>query len=74
MRREDATLSAASSLFFSFKWNPWRVALGIAIVILNVFLDRISIQSQAWAGIGAWYPPAGLELGVLVGWAFPLRL
>jgi signal transduction histidine kinase len=54
-------------VFFSFEWNPWRVALGVAIVILNVFLDRISIQSQAWAGIGAWYPPAGLELGVLVG-------
>ena len=65
--RKDATLPGALSLFISLRWNPWRVVLGVAIIILNVFLDRISIQSQSWAGIGAWYPPAGLELGVLVG-------
>ncbi len=66
-RNADATLSAASSLFFSLKWNWRRVALGAVIVILNVFLDRISIASQNWAGIGAWYPPAGLELAILIG-------
>jgi signal transduction histidine kinase len=66
-RSADATFSAASSLFFSLKWNWRRVTLGVVIVILSVFLDRISIASQSWAGIGAWYPPAGLELGILVG-------
>ena len=66
-RNADVTLSAASSLFFSLKWNSRRVALGVVFIILNVFLDRISIASQSWAGIGAWYPPAGLGLAILVG-------
>jgi integral membrane sensor domain MASE1 len=39
-------------------------------LILHVLLDRMTVEFQMWKGVSAWYPPAGLEVAVLVGLGF----
>jgi PAS domain S-box-containing protein len=47
--------------------NPWRAGAGIVSLIFLVLLDRMAAGFQLWNGVSAWYPPAGLEVAVLVG-------
>jgi PAS domain S-box-containing protein len=47
--------------------NPWRVGAGFVFLILHFALDRMTVAFQMWAGVSAWYPPAGLEVGMFVG-------
>ena len=47
--------------------NPWRVGAGFVFLILHFALDRATVAFQMWTGVSAWYPPAGLEVGMLVG-------
>jgi PAS domain S-box-containing protein len=49
------------------RWNPWRIAPGIAFVALYLLLDRATVFFQMWAGVSAWYPPVGLALAMMVG-------
>ena len=53
--------------FFTWKCNPWRVVLGLAFVSLHLLLDRATVVSHSWIGTEIWYPPAGLELALLMG-------
>jgi PAS domain S-box-containing protein len=48
-------------------WNPWRIVPAFVFIALFIVLDRATIFFQMWSGVSAWYPPAGLELAVLVG-------
>jgi hypothetical protein len=52
--------------FFTWKCNPWRVVLGLAFVALHLLLDRATVVSHSWIGTEVWYPPAGLELALLL--------
>jgi PAS domain S-box-containing protein len=57
--------------------NPWRVGAGVVFVVLLVLFDRMAVGFQLWDGVSAWYPPAGLEVAVLVGlglWFSPVSL
>ncbi|HEY0701527.1 MAG TPA: ATP-binding protein [Candidatus Acidoferrales bacterium] len=47
--------------------NPWRVGAGVVFLILHFLLDRMTVGFQMWTGVSAWYPPAGLEVGVFIG-------
>jgi PAS domain S-box-containing protein len=47
--------------------NPWRVGAGVVFLVLHFALDRMTVAFQMWTGVSAWYPPAGLEVGVFVG-------
>jgi PAS domain S-box-containing protein len=40
--------------------------VAFAFVVLYILLDRSSVFFQMWAGISAWYPPAGLALAMLI--------
>ena len=60
-------LKNPSASFFSWSFNPWCVVLGVAFVALHLLLDRESVVSRDWVGTDAWYPPAGLELALLIG-------
>ena len=53
--------------FFTWGFNPWRVLLGVTFIGLHLLLDRESVVSRVWVGTDAWYPPAGLELALLIG-------
>jgi PAS domain S-box-containing protein len=44
-----------------------RFGVGIVFLILLILLDRVAVGFQIWNGVSAWYPPAGLEVAVLVG-------
>jgi PAS domain S-box-containing protein len=50
--------------------NPWNFGAGVVFLILHVVLDRMTVDFQMWKGVSAWYPPAGLEVAVLVGLGF----
>jgi PAS domain S-box-containing protein len=57
--------------------NPWRFGAGVVFVVLLILLDRIAVSFQLWTGVSAWYPPAGVEVAVLVGlglWFSPVTL
>ncbi len=47
--------------------NPWRTVPAIVVAVLYVLLDRATVFFQMWQGVSAWYPPVGLEVGVLTG-------
>jgi PAS domain S-box-containing protein len=64
---KDASIVSPWRAFFSWKCNPWRVILGIAFVALHLLLDRATVVSHSWIGTEVWYPPAGLELALLMG-------
>jgi hypothetical protein len=38
----------------------------VGFVVLYVLLDRSAVFFQLWSGISAWYPPAGLNLAMLI--------
>ena len=48
-------------------WNPWRIGPAILFALLYLWLDRVTVFFQMWAGVSAWYPPVGLELALLFG-------
>lgn len=48
-------------------WNPWRIGTAIVFALLYLWLDRVTVFFQMWAGVSAWYPPVGLELALLIG-------
>lgn len=74
--------SAASPLWdwFLRLWpkNPWYIGLGVAFLCLNLVLDRMTVAFEMGNGIiSAWYPPAGLQMAVLIRMGmsyFPLVL
>src|SRR5580658_5165795 len=66
-RARHRILKNPSPSFFSGSFNPWCVVLGVAFVALHSLLDRESVVSRDWVGTDAWYPPAGLELALLIG-------
>jgi PAS domain S-box-containing protein len=66
-RARHRILKNPSPSFFSGSFNPWCVVLGVAFVALHLLLDRESVVSRDWVGTDAWYPPAGLELALLIG-------
>jgi PAS domain S-box-containing protein len=47
--------------------NPWRVGPAIVFAAVYVALDRATVFFQMWQGVSAWYPPVGLEVGLLTG-------
>ncbi len=44
-----------------------RLGIALAFVGTYVAFDRSTVFFQMWASVSAWYPPAGLALGFLVG-------
>jgi PAS domain S-box-containing protein len=48
-------------------WNPWRIGPALVFALLYLWLDRVTLIFQMWAGVSAWYPPVGLELALLFG-------
>jgi PAS domain S-box-containing protein len=47
--------------------NPWRFGAGLVFMALHFGLDRLTVSFEMGNGIiSAWYPPAGLEIAVLV--------
>ena len=56
---------SVSSLFARMRvaWNPWRIGPAILFAVLYLWLDRVTVFFQMWAGVSAWYPPVGLEAG-----------
>jgi PAS domain S-box-containing protein len=78
-RAEPDLVGARGSAFLRSAWptNRWRFCAGIVFLILLVLLDRMAVGFQLWNGVSAWYPPAGLEVAVLVGlglWFSPVML
>jgi PAS domain S-box-containing protein len=63
-----------TQLYSAVPWsgsiNPWNFGAGVVFLILHVILDRMTVAFQMWKGVSAWYPPAGLEVAVLVGLGF----
>jgi PAS domain S-box-containing protein len=59
-------------MHWAWPWsvNPWNFGAGVVFLILHVVLDRMTVDFQMWKGVSAWYPPAGLEVAVLVGLGF----
>jgi PAS domain S-box-containing protein len=59
-------------LYSALPWsiNRWNFGAGVVFLILHVVLDRMTVDFQMWKGVSAWYPPAGLEVAVLVGLGF----
>jgi PAS domain S-box-containing protein len=43
-----------------------RLFIAVFFLILYGLLDRTSVYFQMWAGISAWYPPAGVNLAMLI--------
>jgi PAS domain S-box-containing protein len=64
---KDASIAGAWRAFFTPTCNPWRIAIALAFVALHLLLDRATIVSHSWIGTEVWYPPAGLELALLLG-------
>jgi PAS domain S-box-containing protein len=66
---EPAAVGARASAFLrsALPTSRWRFAAGLVFLILLVLLDRMAVGFQLWNGVSAWYPPAGLEVAVLVG-------
>jgi len=62
-----------SALFLRLRpTNPWRIGLGVAFLCLNLALDRMTVAFQMGNGIiSAWYPPAGLQMAVLIRLGMP---
>jgi len=60
-------MRASAFLRWAVPTNPWRIGAGIFFLILLVLLDRMAVSFQLWNGVSAWYPPAGLEVAVLIG-------
>jgi PAS domain S-box-containing protein len=55
--------------FFLRIWptNPWRIGAALTFLCLNLALDRMTVAFEMGDGIiSAWYPPAGLQLAVLM--------
>jgi PAS domain S-box-containing protein len=63
----EAWMEEKAAAFFRALRNPWRMGLGIVIVVLYIVLDRMTVFFQMWQGVSAWYPPVGLEVAVLTG-------
>ena len=63
-------LGGATHWVWSWSVNPWNFGAGVVFLILHVLLDRMTVEFQMWKGVSAWYPPAGLEVAVLVGLGF----
>ena len=53
--------------FFAALRNPWRIVPALVFAVLYVALDRVTVFFQMWKGVSAWYPPVGLEVGLLTG-------
>jgi PAS domain S-box-containing protein len=73
----SARASASAFLRWVLPNNPWHIAAGLVAMGLLVLLDRMAVGFQLWNGVSAWYPPAGLEVAVLVGLGlsfFPVML
>ena len=64
---KDASIVGAWRTFFTPTCNPWRIVIGVVFVALHLFLDRATVVSHSWVGTEVWYPPAGLELALLLG-------
>ena len=64
---KDASIAGAWRAFFTPTCNPWRIVIGVAFVALHLLLDRATVVSHSWIGTELWYPPAGLELALLLG-------
>jgi PAS domain S-box-containing protein len=64
---KDTSIVGAWRTFFTPTCNPWRIAIGVAFVALHLLLDRATVVSHSWIGTELWYPPAGLELALLLG-------
>jgi PAS domain S-box-containing protein len=64
---KDASVVGAWRAFFTPTCNPWRIVIGVAFVALHLLLDRATVVSHTWIGSELWYPPAGLELALLLG-------
>ena len=62
-------VSAVPQRVFGFQHTTRarRFCVALVFVLLYVLLDRSSTYFQIWAGISAWYPPAGLALAMLIG-------
>jgi PAS domain S-box-containing protein len=63
-------LGGATHWVWPWSINPWNFGAGVVFLILHVLLDRMTVEFQMWKGVSAWYPPAGLEVAVLVGLGF----
>jgi PAS domain S-box-containing protein len=47
--------------------NPWNIGAGLVFMCLNLGLDRLTVAFEMGNGIiSAWYPPAGLQVAVLM--------
>jgi PAS domain S-box-containing protein len=47
--------------------SRWRLGAAVTFVILHILLDRMTVAFEMGNGIiSAWYPPAGLEVAVLI--------
>ena len=60
-------MAGAWNEFFSWRCNPRSVLVGIIFVALHLLLDRATVVTHSWIGSEVWYPPAGLELALLMG-------
>lgn len=78
-KSESVSVDARLSVFLrgALPTSPLRFGVGIVFLFLLVLLDRMAVGFQIWNGVSAWYPPAGLEVAVLVGlglWFSPVML
>ncbi|MGD0404514.1 MAG: ATP-binding protein [Candidatus Acidiferrales bacterium] len=64
---KDSSIAGAWRAFFTPTCNPWRIAIGVAFVALHLLLDRATVVSHSLVGTDLWYPPAGLELALVLG-------
>ena len=63
----EAWLGYKAAEIFTALRNPWRTVPAIVFAVLYVLLDRATVFFQMWQGVSAWYPPVGLEVGLLAG-------
>jgi PAS domain S-box-containing protein len=58
-----------SAFFIHWFWprNPWNIGAGVLFLFLNLALDRMTVAFEMGNGIiSAWYPPAGLQIALLM--------
>jgi len=57
------------AFFLRWLWptNPWNIGAGVVFLFLNLALDRMTVAFEMGNGIiSAWYPPAGLQIALLI--------